>query len=51
MNQSDYITRRLIELREDRDRERARKLATGELVIGLDRNGKPITLPARKEQA
>jgi len=37
------------ELKRARDQVRARKLASGELVIGLDKNGRPITLPGRKK--
>jgi len=33
----------------ERERKRKEKLASGELVIGLDKSGKPITLVPRKK--
>jgi len=33
----------------ERERKRARKLASGDLVIGMDKNGKPITLPKKSK--
>jgi len=33
----------------ERARKRKEKLASGKLVIGLDKSGKPITLPAHKK--
>lgn len=38
------------EIKQARELARAKKLATGELVIGLNRNGKPITLPRRGKE-
>lgn len=37
------------ELKKARELARAKKLASGKLVIGLDKHGKPITIPKRKE--
>lgn len=37
------------ERKKERERKRKEKLDRGELVIRLDKNGKPITLPARKK--
>lgn len=45
MNYSDRITKRLIEIREDRDSKRAQGLKDGTLTIVLDHNGIPIVVP------
>ena len=36
------------QISEERARKRKEKLAKGELIIGMDKNGKPITLPKDK---
>ena len=45
MKQGERITRRLIDIREDRDQKRSRGLEDGTLTIVLNDNGIPIVIP------
>ena len=45
MKLGDRITKRLIEIREDRDRKRGRGLRDGTLTVILNDNGIPIVIP------